>query len=378
MIKQGRNKNLFGLFEPIIIVVFWLVLFMSPIFLSESEYDLNWDHVFRMWLSFTPYLILFLINRYVLLPYLFFRNRRLLFLGSALFIIIIMAFGVFHFRRKVFRQPVRFERSEQFHSPPQKFREPPSKSDPNQPQVRNQNPPPQRPPRELPPYIAFVIVSTLIIGFDTGLRLSVKWVRSEQTRTFVEKENMQTQLAFLRNQVSPHFFMNTLNNIHSLIDFDTTEAKESIIRLSKLMRHLLYDSEAEKIPMKKEVDFIRSYVDLMRLRYSDQANIELRLPTLIPEISIPPLLFTSFVENAFKHGASKQASMSIVISFLFEDEKLQFQIRNNHAQNSQANDHVGIGIANSKKRLDLLYGDSYKLNIEDRENEFIVNLIIPV
>lgn len=281
-----------------------------------------------------------------------------------------MAVGIFYFRGNLLKPANQIGRIEQPHANPQKYGTPPP--------MRNQNPPRQRPPRELPPYIWFVVISILIVGFDTGLRISVKWVSSEQMRIIVEKENMQTQLAFLRNQVSPHFFMNTLNNIHSLIDYDTREAKESIIRLSKLMRHLLYDSEAEKIPFQKEIDFIKSYVDLMRLRYSDQAKIELRLPPQIPDISIPPLLFTSFVENAFKHGASKQASMLIVISFAYEGEKLRFQIRNNHAQNSIKEDHVGIGITNSKKRLNLLYGDLYTLNIEDSEDEFVVNLIIPV
>lgn len=237
---------------------------------------------------------------------------------------------------------------------------------------------PIKPPRELPPFISFFVISVLIVGFDTGLRLSVKWVHSEQMRTFVEKENMQTQLAFLRNQVSPHFFMNTLNNIHSLIDIDTGEAKESIIRLSKLMRHLLYDSEAEEIPIRKEITFIKNYVDLMRLRFSEKIEIDLQIPTQVPDKSIPPLLFTSFVENAFKHGISYQKSVFIHISFLYIDDCLHFRIRNSYYRTGSEIGHSGIGIANSRKRLDLIYGDQYNLDIEDKENEFIVNLIIPI
>ena len=230
MNKQVGNKDLFSFFEPIIIVVFWLVLFMSPIFLSEADYGLNWGHIFRIWIGFTPYLLVFLINRFVLLPYLFFRNRRLLFLSSVLLLIVIMAVGVFQFRQNAFGQAARFERSEQLAPLPEGFRDLRPKRDPNQPRVQNRNPPPQRPPRELPPYVGFVVISILIVGFDTGLRVSVKWVQSEQMRASMEKENMNMQLAFLRNQVSPHFFMNTLNNIHSLIDIDTGEAKDSIIQ----------------------------------------------------------------------------------------------------------------------------------------------------
>ena len=369
MIMRAKNYNLFSFFEPLIIVVFWFVLFMSPVFFSYSEYGLNWNHIFRVWITFIPYLILFLLNRFVLLPYLFFKNRRLLFLGSVLLLILILAIGESQFRGKVFNHPGQAERVEHMPPPSQNFAGPP-------PGPR-QNPPLQRPPKELPPFIGFMVISVLIVGFDTGLRLSVKWVRSEQVQANIEKENIQTQLGFLRNQVSPHFFMNTLNNIHALIDYNSDVAKESIIRLSNLMRHLLYDSEAEKIPIKKEIDFISNYVDLMRLRYTDKIKIDLNLPSNLPDRSIPPLLFTSFVENAFKHGISYQNSMFIGISFFYRDKYLHFQVRNSYAR-SGTSSHSGIGIANSRKRLDLLYGDRYTLDIQDKENEFFVHLKIPV
>ena len=116
----------------------------------------------------------------------------------------------------------------------------------------------------------------------------------------------------------------------------------------------------------------------MRLRYSDKIQINLQIPSQLPDKLIPPLLFTSFVENAFKHGVSYQKSMNIQISFLYEDDRLHFQIRNSHSGSKSAKGHNGIGITNARKRLDLLYGDQYKLDIDDKEEEFIVNLIIPV
>ena len=382
MDKIKSDNTLFQYFEPVIIIVFWLVLFASPVILSDSDYGLAWNQVFRVWISYTPYLLLFLVNHFVLLPYLFFQNRRLLFVGSAVFLILCMAFGESFLRRKMFLPPSQFDSIEQMPPPAYDHGDPPSNWD-QVPPPTTQGPPPQYfppkgPPREKPIYLGFFVISILIIGFDTGLRLSVKWVRAEQIRTFVEKENMQTQLAFLRNQVSPHFFMNTLNNIHALIDIDTDEAKESIIRLSKLMRHLLYDSEAEQISIRKEINFIKNYVDLMRLRYSDKIEIQLRIPPQLPDKLIPPLLFTSFVENAFKHGISYQKSMFIHISFQYSDDGLHFHVRNSHTGAKSEAGHAGIGIVNSKKRLDLLYGDEYTLDIEDKEDEFIVNLTIPV
>ena len=221
------------------------------------------------------------------------------------------------------------------------------------------------------------IIGLLIVGFDAGFRMNFRWTRLEQERTELEKENIENQLAFLRNQVSPHFFMNTLNNIHSLIDIDTEEAKEAIIKLSKLMRHLLYDSEAEKIPLKNELDFIGSYIKLMKLRFSDKVNIELDIPDHIPQKSIPPLLFTSFVENAFKHGISYEKSSFIKIRFLFTDDRLTFKLNNSISEKKNMGSG-GIGIENSRKRLDILYGKDYQLDINETGTEYHLTLNLPL
>jgi len=222
------------------------------------------------------------------------------------------------------------------------------------------------------------VVSILIIGFDTGLVLSVKWAQSEQNRIRMEKESVENQLAFLRNQVSPHFFMNTLNNIHSLIDFDTTEAKDSVIRLSRLMRHLLYDSEADQIPLQKELEFVQNYVDLMKLRFSNKVNIQLEIPGHIPDKTIPPLLFTSFLENAFKHGIHIQGASFVSIAFAFVDEQLVFAMKNSNPHLQKEEEQTGIGIETARKRLDLLYGNQYSLEINDGKEEFLLTLTLPL
>jgi len=168
-----------------------------------------------------------------------------------------------------------------------------------------------------------------------------------------------------------------LNNIHSLIDVNTEEAKEAIIKLSKLMRHLLYDSEAEKIPIKNELDFISSYINLMKLRFSEKVNINLEIPNNVPQKSIPPLLFTSFVENAFKHGISYQKTSYIHIRFQFTDDSLIF-ILNNSLSDKKNIESGGIGIDNSRKRLDILFGNNYQLDIEESQTEYHLTLNIPL
>jgi LytS/YehU family sensor histidine kinase len=233
-------------------------------------------------------------------------------------------------------------------------------------------------PEPVPAYINLLILSVLVFGFDTGLKITSKWVHSEQLRMNLEKENIETQLAFLKHQVSPHFFMNTLNNIHSLIDLDAVEAKKSVIKLSNLMRHLLYESDNEMSPVKSEVDFIKSYVDLMRLRYSNEVKITLKVPNLIPDKSIPPLLFISLLDNAFKHGISYVSESLVEIELAIKPDKLCFKITNSKNIEISNKSVPGIGIENTRKRLDLLYKENYTLDITDRGNIFITNLTIPI
>jgi two-component sensor histidine kinase len=376
--KENKTKHLKFL-GPLISVAFWLLMFMSPLLFGNFEDGIDWEHILKTWRSFIPYLALFLINRFVFLPFFFFRGKRWFYFICNVALIMAMAIGVHFYRSNVLEPQIRDKHREAMaplregpsgHMPPPPGERPPM--------FRENRPPKQGPPIQLPPMISFIVVSFLIIGFDTGLMISVKWAQSEQKRVRAEKESMESQLAFLQNQVSPHFFMNTLNNIHSLIDIDTSEAKESIIKLSKLMRHLLYDSQVERISLRKEIEFIQNYVELMRLRFSDKVKIDLHTPTKLPDTSIPPLLFTSFVENAFKHGISYQEKSFIDIRFSFQANQLYFTIRNSNPGVKKEEGPSGIGIENSRKRLNLIYGDSYVLDIEESKKEFTLSLYIPI
>ena len=386
-------------------LIFWLLLFASPLLFGNFEDEVDWEHIIRVWKSFIPYLFLFLLNRFVFLPYLFFRNRRWLYFISNGVLILLLAWGVHLHRTRVLMPEARERRQEVISSspgtpPPHRENLPPRREDrpapgegrpapgedrpaPGEDRPTLRMDPPRgprhgQPPGLLPPFLSFMVVSILIIGFDTGLVLSVKWAQSEQNRIRMEKESVENQLAFLRNQVSPHFFMNTLNNIHSLIDFDTTEAKDSVIRLSRLMRHLLYDSEADQIPLQKELEFVQNYVDLMKLRFSNKVNIQLEIPGHIPDKTIPPLLFTSFLENAFKHGIHIQGASFVSIAFAFVDEQLVFAMKNSNPHLQKEEEQTGIGIENSRKRLDLLYGNQYSLEINDGKEEFLLTLTLPL
>ena len=369
-----KRINHLKFLEPFVSVVFWGLLFASPLLFRMVEEDqIEWDHIFRVWRTFLPYLGLYLVNRFVFLPLFLFRGKRWLFFISNMVLIVATATVMHIYSPNVHGPRPMEDRSETMGNLSDR---PPGERPPGD-RPPGDRPPRQQPPRQLPPFISFMVVSILIIGFDSGLLISVKWAQSEQERIRAEKENMASQLAFLQNQVSPHFFMNTLNNIHSLIDIDASEAKEAIIKLSKLMRHMLYDSQVQLIPLKKEIEFISSYVELMKLRFSDKVRINLHIPDKISEKSVPPMLFTSFVENAFKHGISYQAKSFIDISFANGSDKLSFVIRNSNPGMKKEEGPPGIGIENSRKRLDLIYGDSYTLDIIETPDEFTVSLKIP-
>lgn len=353
--------------EVILLVLVWLVLIASPVLFRDEGFS-NWQELINSLHILVPVFIIFLINRFILVPRLLFKKKSIYYLITVGSLITIFTIGSLIYSGKPFNENPQQGMQHQWRPPP-----PPEGSAPGLP-------PPGDPGRKgpMPPFANLLIFSILLVGFDTGLMVSFRLSETERAKAKLEKENVGTQLAFLRNQVNPHFFMNTLNNIHSLIDFDTVEAKESIIRLSKLMRHILYDSEVEQIPIQKELEFIKNYVDLMKLRYSDKVKIDLLVPNHLPDRSIPPLLFTSFLENAFKHGVSYQHASFIDISFLYVDNMLTFEITNSNVPPEKPEESYGIGIENSRKRLDLLYGDNYKLEIKDTKDEYHVRLSIPV
>ncbi|MCX6305826.1 MAG: histidine kinase [Bacteroidetes bacterium] len=357
--------------EGALVVFIWLVLLITPILFREDNNNPMWRSVVNQLEILVPLSILFLINRFVLVSKFLFKGKIKMYVVSLLGIILFLTIGSYVYDTNNMKPP-----------PPKKINvenklQPP----PVPPAGRDEHRPPQpgkRQPRPVPPFANFLIFSFLVVGFDTGLRSGMRWIEVENEKVKLEKENVSNQLALLKTQVSPHFFMNTLNNIHSLVDTNTEEAKEAIIKLSKMMRYLLYETEAEQTTLKKEVEFLESYINLMKLRFSEKVRITLTLPGTIPDAAIPPFLFTSFIENAFKHGISYKNDSFITIDLIPGKEKLLFTIKNSKTEKSQINEFSGIGIENTRKRLALLYGNNYHLDIIDNDELFTVNLTVPL
>ena len=171
--------------------------------------------------------------------------------------------------------------------------------------------------------------------------------------------------------------MNTLNNIHAMVDIDTEKAKALILELSKLMRYVLYEGANSTVPLQHEVDFLNNYLTLMRIRYTEKVKIDVDIPASVPDRNVPPLLFIPFVENAFKHGVSYQKESFIHIQLLIDDDTLSFVCRNSKIDEKDE-EHGGVGLANVKKRLQLIYGDNHSLDITDDNKVFDVHLSIPL
>jgi LytS/YehU family sensor histidine kinase len=241
-------------------------------------------------------------------------------------------------------------------------------------------PPPFPPKRPIFFHFGQAIVSFLLIGFNTGVKSSVRWSEERVLQAEKERQHLHTELSFLKYQISPHFFMNTLNNIHALIDIDIDKAQDAIVKLSLLMRYLLYETDMQNVSLKKEIEFIESYIELMRLRYDeDILTVRTKYPPHTENIIVPSFLFLSFIENAFKHGVDMHTVSLINIRFVCENGRLEFTAGNSKLGVASAiTDSSGIGLENVRKRLDLIYKEDYVLEIRSTNDTYEIYLSIPV
>jgi two-component sensor histidine kinase len=384
------NKNI-GKIQIQLITFVWILIFAIPLLFGKFRFGIVWSHIFKIWIEYGFLFIVFLINRFLLFPILFLKGRRTLYFLSVVAALVLLVYTSYIFgtsdNNLVQEQhPISQNRDMPFPPPggpppDHHYSDDVPEGDP----FRNNNAPAdQTPPSDsgenaIPPFANLLILGILIIGFDTGLIFSVKWLKAEQNKLILEKENMENKMAFLQNQISPHFFMNTLNNIHALVDINTDEAKEAIIRLSQMMAYMLYESQTDKISLQKEIEFIKSYVELMRLRFTDDIDIKLDIDEDLPRVSIPPLLTISFIENAFKHGISYEETSFVHIVYRFANDKITFEVSNTNHSKKDKSENSGIGLQNAKNRLALIYKDNYKLDIDQFSGKiFTVKLNLPL
>jgi len=390
--KQSRQENL-------VYLVVWGLLFATPLLslyvrtISDSEATFNWTEVFIVWRRFAIYLVLFLIHNFLLAPLLVHQRKRVVYISTLAVVIAAFIFYQCNSRPRMEEHrgwrggtemrghedtPASDPASVFSRTPaPPHHRAPDGERPPfdgPRPQMRHHNaPPPIIGERD----ILAIIVLILMFGANLGIK---SYFRSRDDRKRLEKlerENLEQQLEYLRYQINPHFFMNTLNNIHALVDINPEQAKDTILELSKMMRFVLYEGNKQGVPLSRELDFIRHYVTLMQLRYTNKVKITLDLPQETSDRQIPPLILITFIENAFKHGISYQRESFIEVKVAEHDDAMHFSCRNSKGEKPNE-EKGGVGLANVRKRLNLLYGRDYALRIKNDADVYSVELALPL
>ncbi len=223
------------------------------------------------------------------------------------------------------------------------------------------NNPPRRIPSKIPKYFWAVVIHIMVIALAVAVRMIQHWQHIEEARQEAETARAEAELSNLRNQLNPHFLLNTLNNIYALIAFDQAKAQTAVGELSKLLRHVLYENQQDLVPLCKEVDFMKNYIELMKIRVTDNVKIDVNF-NVQPNDSTPvaPLIFISLIENAFKHGISPQGAGSIKVDLNQVDGDITCEIHNTcYPKRENDKSGSGIGLEQVSRRLELMYPDRY-------------------
>jgi two-component system, LytTR family, sensor kinase len=337
-----------GIIRVLLHILAWAILLGIPLYLIK-RWDAGKDFV---WVYYTNSLIsgaIFYISYLILIPRFFFKNRVRYYISVA-----ILVLGFYFIsdqsNQLIFKYVPRENRMEETNG-------------------QHRQEPHGRPPFRQIHLFNYAFTSLFLIFFSLGLRMIERNEMIEKKQKELEKEKLNSELAFLKSQISPHFFFNTLNNIYSLIGINTEDAQNAVLKLSKLMRYLLYDSEQGLSQLSSEIDFMNNYIDLMRLRMSEKVKLHVDFPSKYENTAIPPLLFIPFIENAFKHGISYREKSFIDITMEVGKEWITFTCRNSIVKpaNEIGTESSGIGLENVSKRLSLLFPGKHELSI-DRSN----------
>ena len=206
-------------------------------------------------------------------------------------------------------------------------------------------------------FSSFAGIAMLLNWMAIGIALSIRYVMRQQER---KQKEVEAELAWLKNQINPHFLFNTLNNISSLAQIDGDETQEAIMQLSDLLRYAMYETNKPEVPISGEVEFMKNYIELMKLRCNEMTTVTSQFSVFSSQLEVAPLLFISLIENAFKHGMNSNAPATIDISLTQEGDNLVFNCDNtNNPKPTKDRSGSGIGLDNTRRRLDLLYPGCY-------------------
>ncbi len=229
---------------------------------------------------------------------------------------------------------------------------------------------------------SYFIANFVMAAASTVVKIITDWLRTAREKQELETRTMQTELRFLKSQINPHFLFNTLNSLYALTLKKSDKAPEIVIKLSEMMRYMLYECNEKRVALSNEIHYIRNYLDLEKLRHGDKVDIRFEVEGYVSDQMIAPLMFIPFIENSFKHGLTNQISKGFVhLHLLVEGREVHFCIENSKPDALPHQEHYqrrsgGIGLVNVRRRLDILYPSRYKLSVSDNPKSYIVNLHI--
>lgn len=233
-------------------------------------------------------------------------------------------------------------------------------------------------PFEINHIVAVCIGELYVLAMASSVYLTLTWLKERDRNRALRENQFKTKLKYLKNQIQPHFFFNTLNNLYALSLESSDKVPDVIIKLSKLMEYVLYDVQGTKfVPLIKEIDYIQNYIEIEKLRF-ENVEVAINLESNIDEVKVPPLLFISLIENAFKHGGLNNDKLKIKINCKIVDDSLLFEIINNFVLSQSFKNPKGIGLTNTKKRLKLIFKNNYSLEHKVKFNYYIIHLQIPI
>lgn len=396
---MNRLKNNYK--EYLVVLVGWLLLGVIVLLFARgmAEELSVWEFTKLYVIYFFWFLLILYLNSLVLLPKLYYASKKNIYF---IVIAILGALVVFSFKPfehmvqevrqkakpywekrflKEMKNDPRFKDSIKFRFRDREMGPPPNGDKSQNPNARRGGPPPFAHPDEHEPRPDFVslIIFLFLIGSGLALESNRRLTQSEQKRLLAEAEKSKAELSFLKAQINPHFLFNTLNNIYSMALVQKEETPDAIMRLSNIMRYITESTDIDIIGLEDEIDFISDYIYLNELKGGRQLDLAYKVNGEPKGKEIAPLLLISFIENAFKYGISKREPSPIVIQIDIVEGFLKMMVSNRIFQSKdKMTENTGIGIENTRKRLETLYPGKYHLSLENDGNVFIVNLDIPL
>ena len=227
--------------------------------------------------------------------------------------------------------------------------------------------------------IAVVLGELYVIGFVSAIKLVIDWVIEKRKNEALAELQLSTELKYLRTQIQPHFFFNTLNNLYALTLTKSDQAPELVIKISDMMHYVLYEANSTKAYLLDEINYINNFIDISRLRFGECIDCQTDISGDIEDVEVPPLLFLPFIENCFKHGLKESETVSVRITFeVVDTDYLIFTVSNSFNSESTVANEDGIGILNTKRRLSLLFANDYVLETDTKGQAYHIFLKIPI